>query len=157
MVGIFTRFGSWKKALLAARTLADTGKIPASAIPRPRGPISYQTRFLVFRSDAYSCRICKDSGVKLELDHIVPHSRADRTRWIISRPCVFRVIAASPTVWNRGTCSPGTGPFLAGVRAQENPGAAFPADPRPGPMPGPRPALGLCTWISPPLTAGVLT
>lgn len=69
------RFGTWTNALLAASRMTDSGEIPAAGFPPGRTAISQRLRFLVFQRDAYTCRICKESGVKLEADHIVPHSR----------------------------------------------------------------------------------
>lgn len=34
--------------------------------------LSIRKRFLVFKRDKYRCRICKATGVELEVDHIVP-------------------------------------------------------------------------------------
>jgi hypothetical protein len=67
------RFGSWTNALLAARHLNDSGEISETSIP-PVRKVSPGTRFLVFQRDSYTCRICKDAGVKLEVDHIKPYS-----------------------------------------------------------------------------------
>ena len=70
------RFGSWRKALLAASEASGAAP-PADLSPfRPaRRPISPRTRFTVFKRDKYTCRICLRSGVELEIDHIVPLSR----------------------------------------------------------------------------------
>jgi hypothetical protein len=83
---ITRRFGSWRKALLAARRLSERDDVkeserthlpePPRSEPRtPRTNVSVRTRFLVFQRDLYKCRICNNSGVKLELDHVVPVSR----------------------------------------------------------------------------------
>lgn len=72
---ISSRFGSWRKARLAAFRFSVSGELPEVAAPgRCRVWLSYRTRFLVFKRDLYQCRICKASGVKLEVDHIVPFS-----------------------------------------------------------------------------------
>jgi hypothetical protein len=69
------RFGSWKKALLAASEVPDAGLVaePREVAPA-RAPISVRKRFQVFQRDMYRCCICQRSGVRLELDHIVPVS-----------------------------------------------------------------------------------
>jgi hypothetical protein len=73
---IANRFGSWKKALIAASRLPDTGDIPeAWNNIRPRKRLSPHTRFFVFQRDMYECCICHISGVRLEVDHIVPVSK----------------------------------------------------------------------------------
>ena len=69
------RFGSWRKALVAASRFSGSGEI---AEPEPgrlrRVCLSFRVRFLILQRDLYQCRICKASGVKLEVDHIVPLS-----------------------------------------------------------------------------------
>jgi len=74
------RFGSWKKALLAAAessASADEEPItsPASSEEQTkvegRKTLSVRKRFLVFKRDRYRCRICGRSGVELEVDHIL--------------------------------------------------------------------------------------
>lgn len=74
---IVNRFGSWKRALIAVSQLPDNEEIPETwnNLPRQRKWISPQTRLAVFQRDLYQCRICHASGVKLEMDHIVPHSK----------------------------------------------------------------------------------
>jgi HNH endonuclease len=67
------RFGGWKKALLAASRFTDTGDMPEIDLPARRSTLSVRTRFLVFQRDSFTCRICKVSGVKLELDHVKPY------------------------------------------------------------------------------------
>jgi hypothetical protein len=69
------RFGSWRKARSAAWRFSLSGEVPDGIVPAPRRvSLSYRTRFLVFQRDLYQCRICKASGLKLEVDHIVPYS-----------------------------------------------------------------------------------
>jgi hypothetical protein len=69
------RFGSWRKALVAASRFSGSGEVPADEPGRPRRTsMSFRVRFLVFQRDLYRCRICKSSGVKLEVDHILPVS-----------------------------------------------------------------------------------
>lgn len=72
---ISSRFGSWTKACVAAYRFSLTGEPPVEKVPvRSRAALSYRTRFLVLKRDQYQCRICKASGVRLEVDHIVPFS-----------------------------------------------------------------------------------
>jgi HNH endonuclease/Homing endonuclease associated repeat len=78
------RFGSWNKALLAAAesmpTSDDTGDAAEEPAPSPasairsegRRTLSVRTRFFVFKRDHYRCRICRRSGIELEVDHKVP-------------------------------------------------------------------------------------
>jgi hypothetical protein len=69
------RFGSWRKALTAASRFSASGKAPGEDPKRRRRTtISFRVRFLILQRDLYRCRICKASGVKLEVDHIVPLS-----------------------------------------------------------------------------------
>jgi len=72
-ITIIKRFGSWKRALIAAAK-ADAGNGPGER-PMPvrrRRPIGAHERFLVFKRDLYRCRMCGRSGVEIEVDHIVP-------------------------------------------------------------------------------------
>ena len=70
------RFGCWRKALTAASRFSASGRVPGedSKMPR-RTTISIRIRFLILQRDRYRCRICKASGVKLEVDHVVPLSK----------------------------------------------------------------------------------
>jgi hypothetical protein len=69
------RFGSWRKALVAASRFAGSGEVPEGESGRPRRvTFSFRVRFLILQRDLYRCCICKASGVKLEVDHIVPLS-----------------------------------------------------------------------------------
>lgn len=82
---ISTRFGSWKKALIAAAAFAERdAKEPAAAepdppAPRPR-PLSARKRYMVLRRDRFTCRACGSRGGELEVDHVVPvkHGGSDR-------------------------------------------------------------------------------
>ena len=74
------RFGSWKKALLAAAESSASGEDEPSTAPASsegakksigRKSLSVRKRFLVFKRDRYRCRICSRSGVELEVDHIL--------------------------------------------------------------------------------------
>jgi hypothetical protein len=80
------KYGSWKAALVrAAESVSDkggievdvgpsTGKIlePDIAQIEKRPALSIRKRFFVFKRDKYRCRICKATGVELEVDHINP-------------------------------------------------------------------------------------
>lgn len=73
------RFGSWKRALLAAAQSVSAEASEPAAMPetvpateRNRKSLSVRRRFFVFKRDRYRCRICGASGVELELDHRVP-------------------------------------------------------------------------------------
>ncbi len=67
------RFGTWRKALIAASQVSATGVIPEIQTAEPRRlTLSVRTRFNVFKRDSYTCCICKRAGVPIEVDHIVP-------------------------------------------------------------------------------------
>jgi hypothetical protein len=69
------RFGSWRKALIAASRFSGSGEVPEGESGRPRRvSFGFRVRFMILQRDLYRCRICKASGVKLEVDHIVPLS-----------------------------------------------------------------------------------
>jgi len=81
----YRRFGSWKKALIAAynsvgqeETIAEVQKgiVPEATTPQ-RSDISIRKRFLVFKRDEFTCVMCERSGrgVKLEVDHKIPLSK----------------------------------------------------------------------------------
>lgn len=74
---IVSRFGSWKKALIATATALPEGDYPVKPVEvkKQRQPLSDRRRFFVLKRDRYKCRICRKSGVELEVDHIVPVSR----------------------------------------------------------------------------------
>ena len=78
---IARRFGSWRQALIAAAERAnreavdqpqEAPKVKTSASKNARKSISLRKRFLIFKRDDYRCRLCKKSGVPIEVDHIVP-------------------------------------------------------------------------------------
>src|SRR6185437_11196197 len=71
-VTITKRFGSWKKALLAASKFVNGVVTPGETPSPPRRPIPLNKRFWVFQRDAYTCRICRRSGLTLEVDHVLP-------------------------------------------------------------------------------------
>ena len=69
------RVGSWRKALVAASRFSGSGEVPEEEPGRPRRvSFGFRVRFLILQRGLYRCRICKASGVKLEVDHIVPLS-----------------------------------------------------------------------------------
>jgi len=82
------RFGSWKKALIRAydsvnETNADEAKVSVATEPiqnkdkkqKTREHISLRKRFFVFKRDQFTCRLCRASGVSIEVDHIVPKAK----------------------------------------------------------------------------------
>jgi hypothetical protein len=80
---IVRRFGSWKKALIATAERSERNKptdveVPAATTPvghkarAERATLSVRKRFFVLKRDHYTCRICKATGVQLEVDHVVP-------------------------------------------------------------------------------------
>ena len=77
---IAARFGSFRQALVAASEMSNSGKPPDVEMhPMPkRQRLSPRTRFRVFQRDLYQCVICHISGVRLEVDHIVPKSKGGR-------------------------------------------------------------------------------
>ena len=82
---VVRRFGSWKKALVATADRADrespheslksVSVAPIAQSHVPRAAISVRKRFFVLKRDNYKCRLCGNSGVPLEVDHIVPAAR----------------------------------------------------------------------------------
>jgi hypothetical protein len=72
---ISKRFGGWKKALVAASHESEREITEEPKTARPRSGISPRTRFIVFKRDLYTCRICRRAGVELVLDHLIPVSR----------------------------------------------------------------------------------
>jgi hypothetical protein len=69
---VMRRFGTWKKALLAANDLADHDTSPPRVVSKRRARISVGRRFRIFQRDNYECRICHRTDEPLEVDHIVP-------------------------------------------------------------------------------------
>lgn len=84
----YRRFGSWKKALLAAYKSLDvlddcekddelrsTADKPGKIVG-PRKAISLRKRFFVMKRDGFTCVLCGacGQGVRLEVDHKVPHA-----------------------------------------------------------------------------------
>lgn len=84
---VVRRFGSWKKALISTAERADRERPSGSdelpdpaqlsvALTRPeRATLSVRKRFFVLKRDHYGCRLCKATGVPLEVDHVVPLAR----------------------------------------------------------------------------------
>jgi hypothetical protein len=77
---IVERFGTWKRALIAAAKANEDGMpVVAASPPEPvvktRRPLSVTKRFVVLKRDRYRCRICRAADAELEVDHIVPVSR----------------------------------------------------------------------------------
>lgn len=86
---IVRRFGSWRKALIATAERADrespSGSAEvASAEPTllsttstraGRATLSIRKRFFVLKRDHYRCRLCKATGIPLEVDHVIPVAR----------------------------------------------------------------------------------
>jgi 5-methylcytosine-specific restriction enzyme A len=86
---ILRRFGSWKKALVATAERTDReqpqNSQEAASIERTgsssrtsresRATLSVRKRFFVLKRDRYMCRLCKSTGVPLEVDHVVPVAR----------------------------------------------------------------------------------
>jgi hypothetical protein len=72
------RFGSWKKALAATARAMNASGITLPEAPPPivvihkRRIPTKARRFDIFKRDGYKCRICRNVGGELEVDHIVP-------------------------------------------------------------------------------------
>jgi hypothetical protein len=85
------RFGTWRKALEAFVSFANSGEpqgAPSGPAPtRRRGPRQpdLRLRFTVLRRDRFQCVQCgaapnKDPRVRLHVDHVIPWSRGGDTR-----------------------------------------------------------------------------
>lgn len=80
---IAKRFGTWTKALIAAAKMAsnqtgsknEKAEKPQVKPARKRVRFSERKRFLVFRRDGYTCRMCKRKGGELHVDHVIPFCR----------------------------------------------------------------------------------
>ena len=84
---VVRRFGSWKKALAATAERAEKKEpslnTPEQMLPQAvrSGPhrrsrsISLRKRFYVMNRDSFTCQLCRVSGVRIEVDHIVPVAR----------------------------------------------------------------------------------
>jgi 5-methylcytosine-specific restriction endonuclease McrA len=97
LLPIKTRFGTWKKALVATAKAYAMGA-PASPPDPPkarpkkkRQPVSERKRFHVLKRDGYTCRICRKAGGELEVDHILPVSRGGSNKpenlQTLCKPC----------------------------------------------------------------------
>lgn len=77
---IVQRFGTWKRALIAVAKANESGAPAAPPVRREprrktRRTLPVARRFLVLKRDGYLCRICRNAGAELEVDHIVRVSR----------------------------------------------------------------------------------
>jgi hypothetical protein len=74
---VLCRFGSWKKALVAAAAVAPasvTKELRKMPVPQ-RHQVGDTMRFMIFRRDGYKCRICRLAADVLEVDHVIPRAR----------------------------------------------------------------------------------
>lgn len=69
---VLRRFGTWKKALIAANDLSDHDASAPKVVSTRRAKISIRRRFWIFKRDNYECRLCHRTDEPLEVDHIVP-------------------------------------------------------------------------------------
>ena len=78
---VIRRFGTWRKALLAAHASVthdslrdECGRIPMSSPHQIRKPLSLRKRFFVMKRDGFACVRCGASGrgVRLEVHHRTP-------------------------------------------------------------------------------------
>ena len=65
---------AWRLAAAANIAPASLTKGLYSAPLPPRQQISIRKRFLVFKRDGYTCRICRRAGGLLEVDHVKPRA-----------------------------------------------------------------------------------
>jgi hypothetical protein len=81
---VIRRFGTWRKALLAAHASVTQDSLPegSSALPtsptqRIRKPLSVRKRFFVMKRDGFACVRCSasGSGVRLEVHHHMPFAQ----------------------------------------------------------------------------------
>ena len=79
VMNVIRHFGSWRKALIAvsAHPAAKLPPPPPEPIRKKRRghTIGVGRRMQVFKRDSFKCRICKQSGVPIEVDHIIPVSK----------------------------------------------------------------------------------
>jgi 5-methylcytosine-specific restriction protein A len=79
---IVERFGSWKRALIATANAVEMPDFEKPVKPvkvvKTRRPLSVQKRYYILKRDRYKCRICRKSGVELEVDHVIPVSLGGR-------------------------------------------------------------------------------
>jgi HNH endonuclease len=81
---VVRKFGSWKKALMRAYDYESSGlddhhitQQVALDDKHKRKQLSLRKRFFVMKRDSFSCAKCRasGSGVRLEVDHIIPHAK----------------------------------------------------------------------------------
>ena len=81
---VIRRFGTWRKALLAAHASVTQDSLPEESVtvPEPpanqiRKPLSVRKRFFVMKRDGFACVRCGASGrgVRLEVHHRKPFAR----------------------------------------------------------------------------------
>lgn len=73
---IVDRFGSWKRALIATAKAVEgpdfLKPVKLARVVKKRRPLSAQKRYNILKRDQYRCRLCRKSGVELEVDHVIP-------------------------------------------------------------------------------------
>jgi hypothetical protein len=81
---VIRRFGTWRKALLAAQASVTKDSLPDETITlsksptqRIRKPLSLRKRFFVMKRDQFACVRCGASGhgVRLEVHHRMPFAQ----------------------------------------------------------------------------------
>ena len=81
---VVRRFGTWRKALLAAHASVAQDSLPEEAVALPtspthqsRKPLSLRKRFFVMKRDGFACVRCGASGpgVRLEVHHRMPFAQ----------------------------------------------------------------------------------
>lgn len=81
---VIRRFGTWRKALLAAQASVTQDSLPDESVTVPkspphkiRKPLSLRKRFFVMKRDGFACARCCASGhgVRLEVHHRTPFAQ----------------------------------------------------------------------------------
>jgi hypothetical protein len=81
---VIRRFGTWRKALLAAHASVTQDSLPEESVTLPtspthqiRKPLSLRKRFFVMKRDGFGCVRCSASGrgVRLEVHHRAPFAQ----------------------------------------------------------------------------------